>query len=694
MLRRLLPPGITRRIEAATALTALLGVALSTGAALPLLLTALQERETAQVNLGVASVSRGLGEAQQMLWAATQVAALDPGLGAAVTKSGQADSTKRLTDLAAVTGAHAVTLTDREGRVVARYLRGGKRAAEIAERLQPKLVGETGGVEFGAGAGEIALHSCAPLAVGGQPVGVLHLLSSVGDRLALALRGRLPPDWEVFFVQGGKVVASSAPDLLRGARLGPWRKGRQPVLPGTLASVVGGGGRYDAMLLPLWGGGQVVGFWGLTFSPVSGGATLSWLLQGILVIALASLLLALVVGRRQARVITAGLARLSREVDRVRAGDLDVVGPGGPARDEVEVLAAALAEMASELKRSFAELSAERRKLQALVDRMAEGVALIDDQRRVVFLNPTGRKMLSLEGQERPGFEALPSELQQALAESLEHVQEMEIEMQPEAAAGRYFRVRLASVLVGPDTKGAMAVLTDITRYRELDEMKTDFIGYVAHELRNPLTVIKGFAELLLTTGEGVPEDYHDMLQAVSLHSDRLNDLVESLLELTRLESGAPVTLSKETVQLDKMLTTLVTLYRAYGSGHEFVLELPEGGISLQGDADRIGLIFSNLLSNAVKYTPQGTRVIVRGSIEQEVAVVEVADNGPGMTAEHLRNIFDKFYRAPSAVRQKKRGSGIGLYLVKRLAEAHRGTVEAASAPEQGTTFTVRLPLA
>jgi len=224
--------------------------------------------------------------------------------------------------------------------------------------------------------------------------------------------------------------------------------------------------------------------------------------------------------------------------------------------------------------------------------------------------------------------------------------------------------------------------------------MKSDFIGYVAHELRNPLTVIKGFAELLLTSERDFPEEYREMLEAVSLHADRLNDLVDSLLEMSRLETGAPLVLKQENVDMRSLLESLISVYRAYGSGHQLALEADEGDLRLRGDPERLGLIFSNLISNAIKYTPQGTKITVRARRDGEMLTFAVADNGPGIPAEHLPHIFDKYYRAPSGVRQRRRGSGIGLYLVKRLAEAHGGAVAVESTEGVGTTFTVTLPVA
>mgnify|MGYP001118301092 CR=1 FL=1 len=697
MVRRLLPVGITRRVEAAAALTAFLAVVLSTGAGLPLLLAEMREREAAQVNAAAASVSRALSEASQALQTAAGVAALDPALAQASTSRGPRTVLQQasLANLAAAASADMVVLEDSQGRIVAQHLRyEDHRSKALASVLSQPQAGERG-IEFVACDADLALHAFAPLLAGGRLVGRLHLLSRLADRVALGLPAGLPPGWEVFFVAGGQIAASSAPELFAGARLAQWRGKRPPLrqVSGTVVLVTGPRANYEAVLFPLWGRGQVAGFWGLAVPAGAQVPGLSGLVRALLIIAAASVLLAVVVGRWQARFITAGLARLSHQVNRVRLGDLEIAKAEGPPQDEVAVVASALAEMADQLKRSFAELRAERHKVQSLVDRMAEGVLVIDAEQKVVFLNPTLRKMLSLiEAEQQVPFAELPAELQEGLKGVLQEGREREMEMQPAAAAGRYFRVRLAPVPVVPGTGGAMAVLTDVTPYHELDEMKTDFIGYVAHELRSPLTVIKGFAELLQSTGESMSQDYREMLQAVSLHSDRLNGLVESLLELTRLEAGAPLVLSKEPVELDKMLVALVALYRAYASGHEFVLELPEEALCLEGDPDRVGLIFSNLLSNAIKYTPPGTRVMVRGRAQEAAVVVEVADNGPGIPAEHLRNIFDKFYRAPSPVRQKKRGSGIGLYLVKRLAEAHGGTVTVSSTLEQGTSFTVRLP--
>jgi signal transduction histidine kinase/CHASE2 domain-containing sensor protein len=241
---------------------------------------------------------------------------------------------------------------------------------------------------------------------------------------------------------------------------------------------------------------------------------------------------------------------------------------------------------------------------------------------------------------------------------------------------------------------GAMLLVADVTAQRQLDQMKTDFVSFVAHELRSPLGTILGYASLLQQYSDADPAMRDEMAGSIVRQCHRLNRLIGDLLDISRLEAGSPLDLRRERVELHSLAEKVLHAQRAALPNPRISLRLENSSpvIAAWGDPDRLEQILVNLVSNAVKYSPDGGEILLSLQDGDEGVLVRVRDEGIGMTREQVENLFQKYYRAPGARARGIKGTGLGLFLVKNLVEAHNGKIEVESEVGQGTTVSVHLP--
>jgi two-component system phosphate regulon sensor histidine kinase PhoR len=248
--------------------------------------------------------------------------------------------------------------------------------------------------------------------------------------------------------------------------------------------------------------------------------------------------------------------------------------------------------------------------------------------------------------------------------------------------------------LDGQAPQWALFVLHDITHQRKLEAVRRDFVANVSHELRTPLSVIKGYIETLVDGHQEMPAgDRERFLRTIQRHTERLHSLLEDLLTLSRLESANPGLL-RETVPFAKIVTAVVEDYRSRPAAGERRLDCtvdPAAG-NLWVDASKITQVLENLLDNALKYTPVGAVVSISVDSREGELVVAVRDNGPGIPAEDLPHIFERFYRVDKGRSREKGGTGLGLSIVKHIVQLHGGRVWVESRLGQGTAFFFSLP--
>ncbi|PYQ10786.1 MAG: hypothetical protein DMF80_23345 [Acidobacteria bacterium] len=326
---------------------------------------------------------------------------------------------------------------------------------------------------------------------------------------------------------------------------------------------------------------------------------------------------------------------------------------------------------------------------------MEDGVLAVDHHGSVLLANQALQD--SLELREPVGRHYLEVVRQREVGELLEGVLRAgarradEVEM---LRGGRAYAVT-GVPFPGPEGQPSGAVLTfhDVTERHRVERVRRDFVANASHELRTPLTSIRGFVEALEDGAMSEPGTAHRFLGKIRTHADRMASLVSDLLELSRLESGerAP---SWQTVAPGEVAEEVAASFAGAAERKGLSLRRSDRGApTVVSDADRLRQILENLVENAVKYTPAGGRIdITSGPASAGGAELVVADDGPGISAEHLPRIFERFYRVDKARSREMGGTGLGLSIVKHLAEGMGAVVTVESHPGRGTTFTVRLP--
>jgi two-component system phosphate regulon sensor histidine kinase PhoR len=370
--------------------------------------------------------------------------------------------------------------------------------------------------------------------------------------------------------------------------------------------------------------------------------------------------------------------------------------PSSPAElgpDEFAELGRSLEQLGRRLRVSVAGLREERDRLSGIIASMQEGVLLLDATGRLALVNPALREMVLL-GSDAIGktqLEAIRNaELKELLDRAQRSAEPVSGEIDVNGLKPRRLQVHAAQVH-GAEGE-TFAVFADVTDVRRLESMRRDFVANVSHELRTPVTAIRSAAETLQA---GVPRDPEVLAQFIAIierNAARLQDLVEDVLELSRIESQK-LKLTMEELDLRVVYGQVLGLFRERAERKQIALVNEATGSATHVLADRRALehVLTNLVDNALKYCGSGSRVRI-GALETSDGVrLFVADNGPGIEARHLPRIFERFYRVDAGRSREVGGTGLGLSIVKHLVDAMGGSVEATSAADSGTTFSVLL---
>ena len=406
----------------------------------------------------------------------------------------------------------------------------------------------------------------------------------------------------------------------------------------------------------------------------------------LLAVALA-LVLASLAGVGIARLLGARIRSLAGTAKTLASGDLSARAPDH-APQELTSLGTSLNAMAARLEGLVAETVSDRDRARALVASLAEGVLAVSDRGEVTVANPAAQRLLGLpRGAESLTLGELPTAVQQVVQA---RIADDGVDVTTEATLPGGIEALLS---VAPLAKGAGVVLTmrDITEERRLARARRDLIANVSHELKTPLTAVKGFMELL--ENEGLAQERRqEFLGLMSQEVGRLERLVAEQLELARLDAGA-LTLVREPVDLGELAAEIAASRRLLAQREEIELAASLPGIEVVVDADaaRVEQILLILLDNAVRHTPAGGKITVGVGIDAGQGTVSVRDTGSGISQDSQQFVFDRFYQADSS--REGQGLGLGLAIARGLADAHGGSIEVRSTPQVGSVFTVRLPL-
>lgn len=339
------------------------------------------------------------------------------------------------------------------------------------------------------------------------------------------------------------------------------------------------------------------------------------------------------------------------------------------------------------------ECEQQEARVAALLEAISSPLCFLDTQGSILLYNLAFKRLVhqtdgALQGKDLA--ELLPSyPLDQAITEALREnrvVQREELTFG--VAAGRRFHAYLAPAAQA----GLLVLLEDRTEKLQLDQIRADFIGNVSHELHAPITSIRGFVETLLDGALADPQTTRRFLAIVHREVVRLSQLVDDLLDLSRLESGVSVP-SLEEVDLSLLLTEQVELFQPVFERNDLQVQLScEGAPLAETDPALVAQVLRNLLDNAVKYTPKGGRIRIECKQEGDRLGISVRDNGPGIPSEDIPRIFERFYRVDKSHSRLNGGTGLGLAIAKHAAEQLHGEVSVESTLGLGSTFTLWLP--
>lgn len=350
-----------------------------------------------------------------------------------------------------------------------------------------------------------------------------------------------------------------------------------------------------------------------------------------------------------------------------------------------------------QLVRAYRDLASEKERLGALLNNMADAVLMTDPDHKIVYLNPAAEVLLGVRGADLMGSDLTALEvpgLADLVREASDQIATAQLSLSNPEPRNLSAAARQIS---GPDGApiGTVTVLSDVTVLHQLSELKTELVRHVSHEIRGPLTPIRGFAELLLSEGEKHDEATREFLEIIAHQSLRLQRLVDGLLDAARLDAGHDLNLNLQPVRLADVVERTFALERLGTEGHTFRADIPADLPPLMADESRLEQVLVNLVHNAVKYSPDGGEITVSAHREDSQIRVSVRDPGLGMTREEIEQLFQPFYRIQRDAEKRIKGTGLGLYLVKQLVELHGGKVWAESTGHgKGSRFIFTIPAA
>lgn len=382
--------------------------------------------------------------------------------------------------------------------------------------------------------------------------------------------------------------------------------------------------------------------------------------------------------------------------------------PGVFSRDD-QVLLQAFADQAAIAVHNaqlYTQVRQEKRRIDALIDTVADGIIILDPGHIVERCNPAFARMWG-----KPN-EAILGADHEALIRWHNRRQGITLE---QAEAGGWPLTAEATLYVEGDVirpdgsllpvgityaplmsadgqlVNIIATVRDITHFRQAEELKSTFISVVSHELKTPVALIKGYVATLRRDDVRWERSVvADSLEVIEEEADRLSELIENLLDASRLQAGG-IKLNTADVLLEKLAKRVVEKFSIQTSQHTFKLEFPDNFPSVLCDEDRMIQVFNNLVSNAIKYAPEGGEITVHGSLLPNEVIVCVSDQGPGIAASDAPFVFDRFYRSTDASRTTK-GAGLGLYLTRAIIQAHNGRIWVDAQYRQGARICFALP--
>ena len=351
-----------------------------------------------------------------------------------------------------------------------------------------------------------------------------------------------------------------------------------------------------------------------------------------------------------------------------------------------------------DFQKQLSTSSIDRENFETILSSMIEAVIVIDSKGRIKHASPNFCQLFELRSKETKDklyWEIIwNQEINNSLKEALQHQRAVKKEINIIGSQESFFSVQISPVM-GKEDKllSLIAVFHDITELKKLEKIRSEFVANVSHELKTPLTAIKGFVETLKTAVKDDPVATDRFLDIIDKQTQRLENLVNDLLILSSIESKE-VKMNFMAEALNKIISPVLALQKKIieDKGHQVTVDIAEDLPKVLVDRQRIEQVFQNLLDNAVKFTAPGGKIIVQAQWEKPYVRIEVKDNGIGIPAEDISRVFERFYRVDKSRSREAGGTGLGLAIVRHIISAHNGKIEVESSAGVGSTFRIFLP--
>jgi two-component system phosphate regulon sensor histidine kinase PhoR len=411
-------------------------------------------------------------------------------------------------------------------------------------------------------------------------------------------------------------------------------------------------------------------------------------------------LLAFLISFALARRISRPLKQMEQGARQFAQGNFETRLPL-PDSVELAALAQAMNAMAGELRAHIQAMDRQRNQLDAVLSSMTEGVLAVDDAEHVISLNPAAARLFGVSMENALGRDLLEvarnPKLQDCVSRILAQHEPFEEEVMFADARDRCLWVSATALRDEQGREmGALLVFNDITEIRRLEHARSDFVANVSHEIRTPVTSIKGYAETLLNESPGDTDTERRFLEIIARQADRLCSLVDDILSLAGLErSEGSGEVGFEQTVLRGVLDAAIAPCMPRASEKELAISVAcDKALTARVNAPLLEQAIINLLDNAIKYSENGAPVEIAAAGDAAEVRITVRDRGTGIAPEHLPRIFERFYRADLARSRKLGGTGLGLAIVKHIAVIHGGRVSVESTLGKGSSFTFHLPIA
>jgi PAS domain S-box-containing protein len=399
-------------------------------------------------------------------------------------------------------------------------------------------------------------------------------------------------------------------------------------------------------------------------------------------------------------IVITGYATLEHSIEAMKKGAFDFI-PKPFTPDQLR----AVVDKSLRYTSALQDIADSKSRLGVMVNRLSDGVMTTDARKLIVQVNPAFLHMIGYHGEAVVGChvkdiihdELLLDSIDQALIMSPDTFVEITKEIQIVGKNEEKFYSARCAPFRGRTNEnlGTITVLHDITALKKMDQMKSDFVSMVSHEIRSPMnSLLMQLKNISDGLAGAVTEKQQEILQRASEKILNLNNLVTELLDLSRIESGL-ISHEKEQIDMRQLLTDQITFHSPYAEEKEITLQLncPADLPSILANRQNMEEAFSNLITNGIKYSPAGGTITISVTTENKYLKLQVADTGFGISDEDLEKIFTRFYRVKDSNTRQIHGTGLGLAIVKSIIESHHGKISVVSEVGKGTTFTVFLPL-